>query len=54
MLTSSIPALMPEYPNINRNTADQKALVLKPTIMADEIHREVFMFQLNDILRQYV
>ena len=33
MLASSMPSLMPEYPTINRNTADQQALVVKPSNM---------------------
>ena len=35
---------MPQYPTINSNTADQQALVVKPSIMSDEIHWEVSIF----------
>ena len=45
MLASSMPSLMPEYPTINRNTADQQALVVKPSIMTDESHWEVSSFK---------
>ena len=45
MLASSMPSLMPEYRTINRNTADQQALVVKPSIMSDEIHWEVSSFK---------
>ena len=45
MLASSMPFLMPQYPTINRNTADQQALVVKHSIMSDEIHREVSSFK---------
>ena len=45
MLVSSMPSLMPQCPTINRNTADQQALVVKHAIMSDEIHWEVSSFK---------
>ena len=45
MLASSMPSLMSEYPTINRNTADQQALVVKPSIMSAESHSAVSSFK---------